>query len=187
MPTSRDPDGVYDIAERLLDCALAAVTDTPSGAPGRACVVHGAVAWDDCECGQLTVAIAGISPSAQFPTLALAPGPSGPMQSRCGAPLLVIEYNVTMLRCMATTDDAGSAPPCDLLGSDAQIAARDAWAVRTGIVCCLQEMRTERDERGATYISEWTTGVQSMVGPAGRCGGSNLQVFVGIQNGCNCG
>ncbi len=185
MPTSADPLAAYTIAATLLDCAAARLADTPLGEPARACVISGGIAWDDCQCGQLTVAITGQYPSAAFPS----PGDSTAAtfsQSRCGLPILAISYEATILRCMPNADEAGNAPPCADLDAAAASASADAFAVRAGITCCLIDMARARDARNTPVITDFVIRAQNFLGPAGACGGSALGFVVGILNACYC-
>lgn len=185
MPTSADPLAAYTIGAALLGCAAAALAETEAGAPDRSCVLAGEIAWDDCECGQLTVAIASMFPTATFPSPAAA-GAVSYRQSRCGAPTLGITYNATILRCMPTGGADADPPPCEDLAAAAASAAIDAAAVRAGITCCLVEMVKAKDARNSPVIVDFLIGTQTFLGPAGACGGSNLSVTVGILNACFC-
>lgn len=189
MTTSVVPLAAYNIASQLLTCAADQVAEawveTPDEIPQRQCVVWGAIAWDDCECGQLVVSIADQYPSNSFPAPATAPTAQGVAQGKCGARLWVIRYVVSILRCMPIQDDQGNPPPCDALDAAAQAAAIDSWAVRTGIGCCLGSLKTTRLENGSTEIEDYQITGQLSTGPQGACGGSDLGVLVGIRN-CFC-
>lgn len=175
----------YDLAERLRVCAHDRLAATDAGAPPRSCVIAGGIAWDNCECGQLTVAITSAYPSAKFPTPS-ANTAAEFAQGKCGQPLLVFEMTITMLRCVPGMNDNGDPPPCDQLAESALTTVLDATAVREGVLCCLQTMLREKDALGYPIVQGFTVGVQAMVGPEGNCGGSALPVQLALIAGCPC-
>lgn len=176
----------YDIAQRLLDCAQDRLAETDAGEVDRACVITGALAWDDCECSQLTVAITSNFPSSTFPT----PAANTAAQfagGRCGQPIIVYTLTATILRCVPVSDDSGRPPTCEALAASALAAVQDASAVRDGILCCLSEMQREKDPvTNAPTLSYFLSQSQDFVGPQGLCGGSAMTVQVGLINRCPC-
>ena len=107
---------VYDLAQRLLECANDRLAETDGGAidEGNACVITGAIAWDNCLCGSLNVAITSGFPSSNFPT----PSANTAAQfgaGRCGQPILVFNLTITVLRCVPVSDEQGNPPPCEAL------------------------------------------------------------------------
>lgn len=190
MTTSANPLAAYEIAQALLACASDRVSEAwadtdPPPLLARECVVWGAIAWDDCECGQLVVSIADQYPSNSFPTAATGATAAGATQGRCGSALWVIRYEVSILRCMPVQDEQGHSPTCEALDEAAQIAARDSWAVRSGIGCCLVSMAKDLLPNGSTEIADWQITGQPSTGPQGGCGGSSLGVLVALRN-CLC-
>lgn len=200
VPTYRDPLGQYNIAAAMLACIESQLvkvwnlypeltpTDddgNPQAVPGRSCVIAGGIAWDDCECGQLVVAIGQTSQSQNFPNPLQAGAESSP-QSRCGARIVMFDYTASILRCAPETSDEHP-PACEELDTAAQVATIDAWAVRTGILCCLKELASTNDDNNARHIQDYVLGNQPFVGPAGLCQGSEQAVLVGINNVCPCG
>jgi hypothetical protein len=155
--------------------------DTP--VPPRTCVIAGLIAWDDCECGQLVVSIAGQWASSQPPNPIVSMGGAS-AQSKCGAPYHVIDLRVNILRCSPSGEDDPSPPTCEALDVAALIATIDAWAVRVGAECCLRDLSTRTG--GVKEIEGYALQQQPMIGPAGGCQGSELQVLVWINNGCPC-
>lgn len=165
----------FAMAQRLLDCVGAELAATEAGAPARALVAPGAeIAWDDCECGQLSVHMLRAYPSDSFPVLKQA-GPFG----RCEAKLTVVEYVVTILRCVPVQDDQGHSPPAAALTAASVTDHADRAAVRRGVACCFES----DDPRAPTQrlIQE-----QLAVGSEGQCMGSELHVFVGFNNCVEC-
>lgn len=181
MVTTADPLAIYGIAERLRECVHDRLGSTPEGAPPRSCVIAGSIAWDDCECGQLVVAMRRQYFSSNFPNEAPAP-PAPPGHGRCGPPLLVAEYVISILRCAPSGGDDPNPPTCEALDAAAQSAAHDAWAVRWGAHCCLKEWRGSNDPE--VSITDFLFRGQPFVGPMGMCQGSELTVLVGIINAC---
>lgn len=194
MPTTRDPLAAYTIAATILACVETRLeqvwADYPNllpadqAVPPRSCVIAGGIAWDDCECGQLVVTIRETYPSTAFPQR-IAESADATSQSRCGAPLKVFEFLVSMLRC-APTGHNEHPPTCAELDQAAQVATIDAHAVRTGVFCCLRDLAQTRDEANAKQIHDFTIAAHPMTGPAGACQGSELRVLVGINNPCPC-
>lgn len=175
----------YTLAALLLECARERLAETEAGAPDNACVITGALAWD-CSCSDLTVAITATYPSAQFPTPA-ANTASQFGAGRCGQPLIVVNMTVTMLRCVTGADENGTMPSCAALTADALIAVEDAAAVRDGVLCCLGDLlRTKDPDTNAPLLTGFVVGAQTMVGPAGSCAGSAMDVQLGILNRCAC-
>jgi hypothetical protein len=148
----------------LLGCVAAQIAVTPEGAPDRACVVPGGeVAWDDCECGQLTVHHTAVYPSRSFPE----PDLAAPF-TKCDPPFWVAEVVITMVRCVPHGD--GENPPsCEGLEAAAAVQDRDIEAMQMGVTCCLAgQFHQMRDHL--------------TLGPSGACSGSELHVLVGFGN-----
>lgn len=179
--SNANPFAVYDIGVHIKDCVMERLAITTDGEPDRACVVAGEIAWDNCECGQLTVAMnsayEAVSPNVPRSTT------ETPGRRSCGPPLFTINYTVTILRC-APTGTNTEPPSCDALEAFARGAAEDAWAVRAGVICCLDEAISQRLPNGTKLYRDFTVGTQTWVGPQGACGGSALPVSVTIDNGC---
>lgn len=165
---------IYDLATHLLECVA---TQLGASAPSRACVVPGQqVAWDNC-CygetgGQLTVNVARVYPSRNFPDI------DQGRPSNCITPYMVVQYNVTILRCSPVQNERGKPPDCTLLAANAELTLRDLETVRLGVACCL----ADEDDIGQLLMQpyEWVLGDQVTLGPEGGCAGSALIAFVGI-------
>lgn len=170
-----EPDAVHGMATQLLTCVSAELAALEAGAPARSFVAPGAeIAWDDCECGQLTVHVLRIFPSDTFPLLKQ----TGPF-SRCAPRLTVAEFVVTILRCVPVQDDQGNPPTAAALGAAALTDQLDRAAVRRGVVCCLT---AEDPRRQLNYLVQ----EQLAVGVEGVCMGSELHLFVGLPNCQDC-
>lgn len=180
MVTAAEPLAIYQVAENLRECVHNRLATTPAGAPDRSCVISGAIAWDDCECGQFVVSIGQSYFSSNFPaqgSLANAPG-----NRRCGPPILVVQYTLSILRCAPIGGDDLDPPTCAALDEAARIAEYDAWAVRFGAHCCLSAWSKCNDPD--VSISDFEYRGQARVGPEGACQGSELVVLVGLTNAC---
>lgn len=180
--------GVHDLAERLLACvceALDRAAEEVNGYPGcpcRACVVPGAPAWDSCEdpCdgsgepgGQLTVHVARIYPSAEFPE------PDRRVLGLRGCtppPTTAVELVVTLLRCAPGPDEHGCPPSCEELAEAARTVHVDAATIYNAIMCCLPGTGGRRGRR-------FVAGEQRIVGPQGGCVGVEQRVVVALP-GC---
>lgn len=175
MPATTTATATFDMAERLLNCVGAALAATTSGAPARSLVSPGAeIAWDDCECGQLSVHMLRTYPADSFPALKQ----TGPFV-RCEAKLTVAEYVVTILRCVPVSHDDGSPPTAAALTAASRIDHEDRWAVRRGVGCCF----ANDDPLAAT---QYLIQEQLAVGSEGQCMGSELHVFVAFPNCLPC-
>ncbi|MGX1301330.1 hypothetical protein RKD35_002818 [Streptomyces albogriseolus] len=188
---------VQDAAEAVLGCVCAALQDAAEqvdgqpGCPCRSCLVPGLPAWDSCEdpCntapagagGQLSVNVARLFPSTEFPTAdrtlppALARG-----KLTCTVPTaMAVELVVTLLRCAPTFDEGGCPPPCEALGEAARILHTDMVVVRNALECCLPATGEQRRGR-VVFVGESKT-----VGPEGMCVGLEQRVTVALP-GCGC-
>lgn len=165
-----NPADWFEIADSLKLCVESFIDP---GVP-RSCVITGEIAWDDCECGQLVVALATTFPYTEFPN-----PDEGANQTPCGSPKWATTYTVSMLRCSPETDT--EAPPtCEDLGAAARQSAADAVAVMNALRCCLRDLKRGRE------IIEYQIGTTTFVGAEGMCQGSATDVTVGILGGCPC-
>lgn len=179
--TLADPVGVWKVAEQIRLCIHDNLPDTSQGVPDRSCVVWGALAWDDCECGQLAVIIGRRYASGQFPNEGPATSVRGNQirQSACGLPLVVVQMGASLLRC-APTGEEHHPPTCEDLSAAARWAEEDAWTVRNAVWCCLRSLKDE----GLIY--DFAFDAQETSGSDGGCMGSLLNFRLGFQNVCNC-
>lgn len=179
--SNANPLAVSDIAHHIKNCVLEWLETTSTGLPERACVISGELAWDECECGQLTVAV--LNEFESVDTNIPRSGTETPGRRSCGPPLYTINYMVTMLRC-APTGTNTEPPTCDELEAFERMTTEDAWAVRAGVICCLDEAISTRLPNGTKLYRDFVVGTQTRIGPQGACGGSQLPVSVTIDNGC---
>jgi hypothetical protein len=175
-----NPFAEFELAEHLRDCILPFLEITTQGLPNRVCITTGEIAWDDCECGQLVISTVDRYESGTFPNPWTGTENAG--TRKCGAPLFVYHFRISMLRCSPVGDDMGNPPPCEEVNAAARITSEDAWAVRTGLLCCLCEDST-RQPTGLKLFERYTITPQVSVGPRGACQGTELDVFIGVPNG----
>ena len=176
--SNANPFAGYEIAKKLKECIEPYLDGTTSGMPPRSCVHVGAIAWDDCECGQLIVAGEDGGEVVSFPDQQDTRGRRG-----CGPSMFTWNYQISILRC-APQGDGDDPPSCEDIDAAAEVAYEDAWAVRAGVICCLNELIGTKLPNGTTWIQDYTIGRQGFVGPQGMCQGSLLPVTVAMKNGC---
>lgn len=178
MITSRTPLAWYVIVTGISACARAALPDTLGGVPAalRECfAVPGAIAWDDCQCGQLA---ASVGPSYYSDTF---PQPAGARRALtgCGPEYWVSTITLTMLRCAPTPVKGQMAPTCAALAEASAILESDRQVLTQALACCLTAWVAD------ATIADYVIGPQSPVGPEGGCVGLAWQITVGIKN-CSC-
>jgi hypothetical protein len=164
---------VATLATSILGAASAALATVSAGPPQVQAVVPGAIAWDACECGQLSVSWQRIYLSDAFPTDAA--GSAILHQSSCQATLLVAEFLIQVIRCAPVPQGVDQTVPTSELEAAAFIVAEDGLALITNVACSLQEMM-DRDE-----IDNYEVRSQTAVGPQGACVGSELALAVSLR------
>lgn len=164
----------FGIVTGIGQCVVDELEDTEGGVPDRVCLaVPGAIAWDNCECGQFAQTITTDAPTVNFPAPA-----SDQRNTACGPALLVVTAQASITRCVPTLRDSGEAPSCDALFVAARVLEEDRRALRTAITCCLWELRR-------TYrITDFAVGVTTAVGPEGMCAGVEITYQFGINGVC---
>lgn len=175
MTSNANPFAGYDIAVKIRDCIEPFLEMTTEGLPPRRCIVVGEIAWEDCECGQLVVALQDDGEVVSFPDQQETRGRRG-----CGPSMFTWNYTVSMLRCAPD----GDPPACADVNAASRVSIEDAWAIRAGLICCLNDLMRTKLPNGSTYIQDYTLGRQTFVGPRGMCQGSEQPVTVTMKNGC---
>lgn len=174
---SPEPDAIYGIAEGMLEAACAELDVFQAaghgpGCPARRCVYPGVeLPWDNCDCGLLAVHVKTAYPSARFPFQQGGEEPA----AQCGVPWLVVQYAATILRCVPTTQDDGSPPPCDAVATAAEVSMWDRTAVWRGVACYLAVPINTGGQLRPHLFQE-----QVSLGEQGACAGSELNVLVGL-------
>lgn len=159
----------FTLAETLRVAADAAMSATPSGPPGRSCVVPGAVAWDECDCGLLAVTVNRVYPSEDFPVQQTAV-----VSGQCTAAWQAGEIVLQALRCAPQPIGQDLAPSCAALNDSAAEVARDAHDVYSAVELALCQLKD------AGQIAEYLMIGQTSLGPNGACVGSELRVLVAL-------
>ena len=166
-----EPGAYFEVGEQLLECVATALAGTLAGVPDRVCWYPGAEStWDSCPCGLLALHVPRSFPSDTFPNQKVAP----PFKAAegCGSPFTVVEYVLTVLRCVPTGD--GERPPsCTALAQAMAQDLDDRQAVLFGVKCCLAQRLH-------------AIGDQLAVGESGQCAGSELHVLVAFSNCVAC-
>ena len=138
-------------------------------------MTHGAqVAWDHCECGQLTVHIGTSYPVDQFPAIKTA----GPFRG-CSSKFQVVEFVITVLRCVPTSEDDGDPPTGAQLSDAAYVEHVDRWCLQRGVRCCFPPTDPRK-------LDLMLVGEHLPVGGEGMCSGSELHVLVALPNCLPC-
>jgi hypothetical protein len=175
-----NPFAGFELAEHLRDCIAPYLAGTTSGMPNRVCITTGAIAYDECECGQLAISLVNQFETATFPEPWT--GEQNQGVGKCGPPLYAFQYTVSMLRCSPETD-TDAPPSCTAIGAAARVTVEDAWAVRAGLMCCMCAGVRRNPETGVKLFERYWVGPQAEVGPEGLCQGSELTVIIGVING----
>lgn len=157
---SFDADALAALKLGLLEAARVELVGTTEGEPNRACSIPGnQIAWDDCECGQLTVHHTLLQPFADFSATQKAAG----LSTKCEMGW-VVTLHLTILRC--APDSGNERPPtCASLGAAAAVQDEDAAAVLHGALCALAG-------------HQWRFGGQVTVGAEGACSGTEASFLV---------
>jgi len=167
-------DALYQVASKLVTEISADLANTVAGVPERACVVPAAIAWDECECGLLAVALAGQFLSDNFPSDVLAGGQVARVVTFCDLPWLVGRYAVQLIRCAPTPNAGEISIPCDRLASSAKTVVIDAKVLINAVSCTLRDMMDVDD------IVDYHILTHEFLGPMGGCVGSELIVTVAV-------
>jgi hypothetical protein len=163
----------YQVGKELLDSVRNELQTIGAAIPGRACVVPGAIAWEDCECdgGQLAITVLRTYLSDNFPS-EQETIPSG----KCGSAYIVAELLILLIRCAPQPPEGSLTVSCTALDASAKVVDADAAAVRRAAPCRLQELLDDND------IDDYIVRQQDFVGPQGACVGSELHVLVSVRN-----
>ena len=161
----------YMIPNTLLNAIEAALATTIGGPMNRACVVPGAIAWDECECGALYVSVSRWFLSDTFPASQSADQRVGP----CELTWLVAEITIQVMRCAPTAAGRNVvAPTCEALDNAAKIMVVDAYTTLTTTLSTLCGMKQDN------LIIDFSLGEQTASGPEGMCVGTELRAYVAM-------
>ncbi len=160
----------YTVAETLRGAMHTALSATSGGPPARSCVVPGAIAWDECDCGLLALSVARVFFTDNFPSerVDLAGG-------QCAGSFEAAEIVIQIVRCAPNPEGQELAPTCAALDAVARQTAEDVRELMRTSASTLCAMKANQD------IVEYIVGVAEAQGPEGGCVGWELRVTVGLE------
>lgn len=168
----------FEVAQAVVDCVYDAVEHVAPNAINRKGVVPGDIAWDDCQCGQLVISENRRFPSRNFPLEEV------DHTADCGEPWLIVEYTLSLTRCVPGTTANAKSPTVASLSAAAELLSDDMSRARKAVMCCLTNLY---DELGmGDRIEAFELGMQNTVGPEGDCAGHELLFWVGWTQDCGC-
>lgn len=148
------------MAENLIEPALRAIIDNVVAAlaaadrkPARIVPIAAgtAPAWDECCDGLLYSHIINITPGADT---------NAPANLRCGVHFWIVTAAVTIVRCVATVDDAGTPPSVEQMTAEGKGILDDAFEIQQALYCTdgIRQLviGQPRQEEGACVGFEWT-------------------------------
>jgi hypothetical protein len=166
------PLAFHTVASRVLT-AVEDALEAAGNPVQRSCVVNGAIAWDECDCGLLAVAVGRQYLSNSFPSPL-----TDTDSSQCGAAWLVADLVLQVIRCAPSPQNGAFSPSCDALDGSAQEVITDAWYVMETVPCLLESMKEDTRE-----IIDYLVRTLTPQGPQGGCVGSELVFTVGVRRG----
>jgi hypothetical protein len=135
-----DPLAAYVAADGLLDCAVAALDQTPEGAPTNRYVAYGSVALDNCCDGMLWVRLVRAANTEPWPIETID-------TTKCLTAVAAGTFEVGLARCVPTPTTRGlkrGETPDPAEGDKvARRTMADVWALQTGLSCCLWQWATD--------------------------------------------
>lgn len=180
------PAAFFDLAEALLDCVCAQMTeiaDTDADYAGCPCAVfvsNGPPAHDFCcePCdgtagGQVTVHVETVYPSDNFPD------PSETYEP-CRATTWVAALTVTVVRCAPIPDEQGRVDPTEN-AAVARTQSIDAYAALQALSCCLGNDAPPGRRNRRIAIQGSTAAVE-----AGGCASVTVSALVEAGRVCGC-
>lgn len=160
----------YTVAEALRAAAYTAMAGSPVGPPDRSCVVPGAIAWDECDCGLLAVSVARTHYSDGFPVEQTEKVGAG----SCRPAWDVAEIVIQAIRCAPSPQGQDLFVSCAALDASAREVATDAAVVKSAVSLKLCQMED------GNQIIDYLVQAQTVQGPQGGCVGSELRVLVAL-------
>jgi hypothetical protein len=156
-------------------CIINELNATPEsgGVPANMRIVPmtpGNIAWDACECGQFAQSIQRDYPSSTFPTDTASLPRKG---SGCKLDPIAFQVIASILRCvpgMTNTSTPRPPTPASLLTA-ALIMEGDAFALRSAVECCLDQLKKDR------RLFDFRISGVTRVGPEGGCAGVEMQYW----------
>lgn len=172
------PLNVIHVVTGVGACIRTEVQSTPAGDVQRYVPLQsGDIAWDACMCGLLTQSI-----DVEYPTDQFAAQTQGTRRGGCGPPVITVQVQVYLIRCVPVPDDQGHPPKVNAVVNSAVNQEYDAYALWKSINCCLSTLKRERPQR----ITQFEVGSLQRVGPSGACGGIQVAYRFGLGNAVGC-
>lgn len=168
-------DAVYDFEVDILECIRLKLIELNLPTPCVICVTPGETVWDDCgNGGQLIASTVETYYSNTFPS-DIAEDTTA--NTTCGPGMVVARISISLMRCMPTVSGNPPRPPsCATMSAVALLLTRDSYALRSGVLCCLNTFKTAFD------IVDFRMGGTSVEGPEGGCVGNELTILVAFAN-----
>jgi len=157
-------------------CVVEQLGNTPeTGAlPQRIILMTpGEIAWDGCDCGQFAQSLQADYPSSIFPQDTSQQPDRG---AGCNDPPLAYQVLASIARCVPgmTGGQVPQPPLPEKLLAAALRMEGDAFALRTGVECCLSDYK--RDRR----ITDFRVGRADKAGPEGNCAAVVMQYWFSL-------
>lgn len=166
---------VPDIVMPLLDSVNTALAGTAGGSPGRVVFAPGGeAAWDNCQCGQLSLVVNQRHRTRDFPinTTDIVVGNINDLG-------LVIDCSLQIVRCVPIESADAEPPPVLDLNNAAKIQEEDAFVVWDTVTCFLFNQEKARN------ITGFILNTQKPLGPEGGCAGTQLDFKFGLYVNCS--
>jgi hypothetical protein len=188
---------ILEAQQHVLTCMCSALTQTAidiEGQPGCPCrsgMVPGAQPLiccpDNCgssdqEGGQLTVHIGRSYRSSNFPLQ-----DQGDLSCKTAPKVLVVEFVVTLVRCVPVPTQQGNLPTMEQQSSAAEVAAIDWMTMETAASCCVPYRAGNRKATRIAVLDHAPTGPTGPNGPGGEkanCAGSILRLAYDLGAVC---
>ncbi len=167
---------VVNTASQIVTGVANALATSTGGPVHRAYVTVGEVAWDECNCGQLTLSVGRIYPSRRF-----ADDFSTIKVGNCDNTLLICDMSLSIVRCVPGPDTNGNPPLPTALTDAARTIMSDTYVVRQTLACMIRGMYV------ANQVADWLIGDDVPVGPMGGCAGRELHFKLAWSQDCECG
>lgn len=160
-----------DLVGPILGTALACASTGLSVPASRAIIATGQIAWEGCCSGQVWARLIDMTPmqtSSGFGQVTASGQPCGPVMWRA-------TIGVGVLRCAATVNEMGDAPPSATLIAEALGTTRDQADLGEALQCCLAP------QVASLVMQRWDP-----LGPDGGCVGGEW-TFTVLVDACSCG
>lgn len=137
-----------------------------NGSPvGRSLVTEGEIVWDNCDCGQLALAIVRSFMSTSVTN------EQRPL-TNCQSSIFGVDAQIQYVRCVPNPDNSGNPPSALALTDSARLAEIDKFIIRDTALCLLNQYRNDTP----ATLYDFSVYEQLPLGASGGCGGSQLNV-----------